>query len=227
MPNPDYVRGGSLFAAGLLADALVPILQREVKGRLLDAGCGDVPYYGVYRTLANEVTCIDWEASSHGARHVDQPVDLNAHLPFGDAVFDTVLLADVLEHVATPQTLVAELARVLAPGGALIVSVPFLYWVHEAPHDYFRYTEYGLRHLCARAGLTVEECEPYGGHPDVILDLTAKVLARSQRAGSIHARAGRALLRLPPAARLRERTRRSFPLGYVLVARAQHAAREL
>lgn len=218
--NPDYVRGGSLYAVGLLADALVPVIEREAKGRLLDAGCGDVPYYGVYRARATEVTCIDWEASSHGARHVDRAVDLNGPLPFADAAFDTVLLADVLEHVAAPRTLMAELGRVLAPAGALIVSVPFLYWVHEAPHDYFRYTEYGLRHLCTETGLEVEECEPYGGHPDVLIDLVGKVLARSRRMGTVYARVCRRLVRTPPAPRLRERTRRTFPLGYVMVARA-------
>lgn len=67
-----------------------------------------------------------------------------AALPFADASFDTVLLLEVLEHVADAQAVLAEIARVLKPGAVLLISVPFLYPIHDAPHDYLRFTLPGI-----------------------------------------------------------------------------------
>jgi SAM-dependent methyltransferase len=216
--NPSYVGPSSWFFCDRVIGAYVEAMRGHARGRLVDAGCGDVPYYGVYRDLVDAVTCIDWPGSSHGRSHIDQFVDLNGRLPFDDGDFDTVLLTDVLEHIAQPRALLGEVARVLAPGGKAIVTVPFLYWVHEAPHDYFRYTEHGLRALCDEAALQVVELSPYGGYPDVLLDLVSKGLVRGPRMG----RAYHGLFRRVAAAkayrRLAKRTAGTFPLGYVLVA---------
>jgi SAM-dependent methyltransferase len=59
---------------------------------------------------------------------------------------------------------VAELARVLAPGGRLLLIVPHEWEVHQHPHDYFRYTKFGCRLLLERAGLHIESIEPVGGY---------------------------------------------------------------
>ncbi len=61
--------------------------------------------------------------------------------------FDAVFLIEVLEHVSEPQRALAELRRVLKPGGKLILSVPYIFEMHDVPHDYWRFTEYGLRLL--------------------------------------------------------------------------------
>ena len=52
-----------------------------------------------------------------------------------------------MEHLHTPEVAIKEIARVLAPGGRLILTTRFVYPLHDIPHDYFRYTKYGLRHL--------------------------------------------------------------------------------
>ncbi|KFN51267.1 hypothetical protein P873_03100 [Arenimonas composti TR7-09 = DSM 18010] len=78
-----------------------------------------------------------------------------AALPFADASVDGVICLEVLEHVADPARVVAEIARVLRPGGDAWISMPFLYPLHDAPHDYQRYTEFGLRRDLGRAGLGV------------------------------------------------------------------------
>lgn len=154
----------------------------------------------------------------HGARHVDQAVDLNAGLPFADASFDTVLLADVLEHIVRPWQLLAEIGRVLAPGGRLIGSVPFLYWVHEAPHDHHRYTRFALDHHLRAAGLIPEAIQPYGGYPDLLIDLVSKqCLRRDWMAGPALALL-EPVVRLGPYRRWSARSAETYPLGYIFVA---------
>lgn len=217
-PRPGYVLPGSRFVCQRSVDRLAPLIRAHAVGRLLDCGCGDVPYYALYRDACDAVTCIDWEASSHGARHVDQAVDLNAGLPFADASFDTVLLADVLEHIVRPWQLLAEIGRVLAPGGRLIGSVPFLYWVHEAPHDHHRYTRFALDHHLRAAGLIPETIQPYGGYPDLLIDLVSKqCLRRDWMAGPALALL-EPLVRLGPYRRWSARSAETYPLGYVFVA---------
>src|SRR5258705_3003446 len=84
----------------------------------------------------------------------DIVADLNQRLPIPDGVADTVVSFQVLEHLNEPQTMLDEAHRILAPGGCLVLAVPFQWWVHEAPHDYFRYTRFGLRHLLTKAGFS-------------------------------------------------------------------------
>ena len=66
---------------------------------------------------------------------------------FGDSTLDGVFCMEVLEHVQNPFSAATEIYRVLKPGGILIGSTPFILGIHDAPYDFFRYTEYGIRHL--------------------------------------------------------------------------------
>ena len=81
-------------------------------------------------------------------------------MPFRDESFDTVLLLEVLEHVAEPERVLAEIQRVLRIGGVLLLSMPFLYPLHDSPHDYQRYTAPGLMHAVKRAGMHCSEPVP-------------------------------------------------------------------
>jgi SAM-dependent methyltransferase len=68
-------------------------------------------------------------------------------LPFASESFDVVLANNVIEHLHDPAVGVAEMRRVLRPGGDLLFTIPFLYPIHESPHDYTRFTVHGLRRL--------------------------------------------------------------------------------
>jgi 2-polyprenyl-3-methyl-5-hydroxy-6-metoxy-1,4-benzoquinol methylase len=71
------------------------------------------------------------------------------HLPFPDASFEVVICREVLEHVLEPQVVMKELYRVLVPGGTLLLSTRFLFPIHEAPHDHWRFTRYTLENLAS------------------------------------------------------------------------------
>jgi SAM-dependent methyltransferase len=70
----------------------------------------------------------------------------------------------VFEHLAYPQKGAAEMYRVLKPGGYALVTVPQWNELHEEPHDYFRYTNYGLETLFAEAGFKVVSMSQVGGY---------------------------------------------------------------
>ena len=85
-------------------------------------------------------------------------------LPFCAGTFDLALCLEVLEHLPEPQQALTELARVLRSGGRLNFSVPMSWHQHQKPHDYYRYTSFGLRYLLDRAGFDVCELRPTGGY---------------------------------------------------------------
>ncbi len=68
-------------------------------------------------------------------------------LPFPSGLFQRVECDAVLEHVRRPESVMAEIARVLAPGGYAHLVTPFCHPFHEYPRDYRRFTPDGLRQL--------------------------------------------------------------------------------
>jgi SAM-dependent methyltransferase/uncharacterized protein YbaR (Trm112 family) len=98
---------------------------------------------GVEKVYANP-GLINFDIAPHGNVHL---VGNGERLPIRDAVLDGVVIDAVIEHLAHPQRVVAEILRVLKPGGEVLAQVPFLYPFHAAPHDYQRFTPAGLRVL--------------------------------------------------------------------------------
>ncbi len=209
--------------ADLVARLYSSFLPKFVKGRLLDLGCGTVPFYGMYRNYVHEVICADWPNTLHPSPHLDLMCDLTRPLPFREGVFDSILLSDVLEHIPNPELLWAEMARVLRPGGVVVLNVPFFYWLHEMPYDFYRYTEFALRRFAENAGLEVVVFQPVGGAFEVMCDLFAKLAHGVPLLGatlSICIQAfAKALLRFPLMRDASIKSAKRIPLGYFLVAR--------
>lgn len=131
--------------------------------RVLDAGAGEGnyrDYFGAQRYVGVDLGVGDaaWDYSRLDARG-----DLAA-LPFGKATFDAAINIVTLEHVTDPGKVLCELARTLAPGGRLLLVVPHEWEEHQQPHDYFRYTRYGVELLLRQAGLEPVEIRPVGGY---------------------------------------------------------------
>src|SRR5215218_10389451 len=143
---------------------------------VLDAGSGRAPYRDLFAHARYETADF---LSIKGKKYVepDYVCDLAA-IPVEDARFDHVLLTQVLEHIPEPSAVLAELHRVLKPGGTLWLTAPLFYVEHEKPYDFFRYTRFGLRHLLEGAGFRVEEVEWMEGYLGT-LSYQARVMSKA------------------------------------------------
>lgn len=131
--------------------------------RVLDAGAGDGRYRYEFRHTQYVGVDLAVGDARVDYRGLDVVCDLVA-LPFDMATFDAVLCTQVLEHVPEPQQVLREVSRVLKPGGRLFLSAPQSWHQHQKPHDYYRYTSFGLRYLLERAGLHIQSIENMGGY---------------------------------------------------------------
>ena len=114
------------------------IIKHAVNGLVLDLGSADSPYR---KYFSNLVTC-DIRAGDG----VDVVADAHC-LPFEDDKFDCIICTEVLEHLHSPAAAISEMKRILKPGGMLILTTRFVFPIHDAPNDYYRYTKYGLKFL--------------------------------------------------------------------------------
>jgi SAM-dependent methyltransferase len=147
--------------------------------RVLDAGAGDAPYAELFGHC--EYVTADWPNSMHsGGRRADIVASLE-NLPVADESFGAVLCTEVLEHIARPDSVLAELHRVLAPGGRLCLTVPFVWPLHEEPFDFYRYTADALAGLLAAAGFVDVLVKPRTGYLTTLGQVAAL-------AGALHPR---------------------------------------
>jgi len=211
----------------LITDSVATLYQQYIplhaKGRLLDLGCGKVPLFELYRPHVAENICADWANSLHKNSHLDLECDLSARLPFPDASFDTVILSDVLEHIPEPMALWREIDRLLVPGGVLLMNVPFFYWLHEEPHDFYRYTEFALRRFAQSTSFQILELKTVGGLPEILADLAGKVAAKVPVMGPAVTRLIQAtvawFVRGNFGRHVSATTSKKFPQGYFMVVR--------
>ena len=106
--------------------------------------------------------------SPHDLSGVDLIASSTA-IPIREKQFDLVLCTEVLEHVSEPGKALQEIRRVLKPSGHLFISVPFLIGLHEEPHDYYRYTEHGLRYLLTREGFIIKRLRNRGNYLSILI----------------------------------------------------------
>jgi SAM-dependent methyltransferase len=132
--------------------------SRHARGRMLDVGCGVRPSRHPFAG-----TISSWVGLDRNPDCRPGVVGDAQRLPFRDLAFDTLLCSQVLEHLPEPGLAMTEMARVLRPGGNLILTAPHIWGIHEEPHDYYRFTRYGLAHLMARAGLEAIEIRAMAG----------------------------------------------------------------
>ncbi len=153
-----YLALGSLATA--LEDGIETTLGGRTGLRVLDIGCGNKPYLPLLAGQAASYIGVD----AVDGLQVDR-IGVAEDLPFADEEFDVVLCTQVLEHVDDPAVALAEIRRVLAPGGAAFVSTHGVFLYHPDPptsdRDYWRWTHSGLMRIFRQTGewsdLRIEE----------------------------------------------------------------------
>lgn len=140
-----------------------------LRGRLLDVGCGTKPYRELF--AADSYVGMDVATAASAVKHTADVLYDGTTFPFADASFDSVVCNQVLEHVFTPERFLRELHRVLRPQGRLLLTVPFVWDEHEQPHDFARYSSFGLRALLERNGFAILQQEKLGADAGTLFQL--------------------------------------------------------
>lgn len=153
--NPYFIARRGLFLP--IRDFARGLKKKDV----LDVGCGSRPYESLF--AGNGYAAIDVEGGGHKKddKLPDRYFD-GTNIPYDDKSFDAVICTEVLEHSPEPERLVAEISRVLEHKGKFYVSVPFVWYEHEAPYDFRRFTSYGLKKLLDDK-FVVEKIAPTSG----------------------------------------------------------------
>lgn len=140
------------------------LLKKQIKthahyinGIVLDAGSGDGERYKKFFNFDKYIT-LDIDPA-HGADIVGSIESI----PAESGSFDSIISTQVLEHVKNPQKAVEEFYRVLKAGGYCLVTVPQMNELHEEPHDYFRFTKFGLEEIFKKSGFKIISVDQRGG----------------------------------------------------------------
>lgn len=131
----------------------------QFKGHMLDVGCGKKPYmeFLLKGSYISQYTGLDIETALVYEDGIKPDFTWDGEtMPFADNSFDTLMATEVLEHCSDPLLIIKEMKRVLKPDGILFFTVPFLWNLHEVPHDHYRYTPFALQKLFNESGLQVE-----------------------------------------------------------------------
>lgn len=128
---------------------------------VLDAGSGEGFYKSLFSNTKYESTDFCRVEKTYGEVTFVSRLE---HIPVQSERYNAVILTQVLEHLPYPSLVLKEIYRVLKSDGKLWLSGPLFYPEHEIPYDYYRYTQFGLRHLVEQAGLEIIELQPLEGY---------------------------------------------------------------
>lgn len=137
-----------------------------LSGSLLDIGCGQMPYKD-YLLKANPAIerYIGLDFAQGKYADIKQP-DITWDgqiIPLDSASIDCSIATEVLEHCHHPLTVLKEIRRVLKPDGVFFFTVPFIWPLHDTPHDHYRYTPFSLKQLLQEAGFEDIQINSMGG----------------------------------------------------------------
>lgn len=129
---------------------------------LFDAGAGNCKYRNFFPQARTISLDMSWQ---HRGKYGD--IDLAGDLydiPLKNDTFDAVINVEVLEHLREPARALEEIFRVMRPGGKLYLIAPQGWEEHMIPHDYYRFTRFGLRYLFEKIGYKINSIDPLGGY---------------------------------------------------------------
>ena len=141
----------------------VKLAEIYAKGIVVDIGCGRMPYKKRLGHIKKYIG-VDSPVTSKWYNSQNKP-DIIAdatHIPLQDRSCDTILSLQVLEHLPDPQEALNEMKRLLKRNGILILSTVQTYPLHDDPHDYYRFTKFGLKKILTKAGFRIIRHEEQG-----------------------------------------------------------------
>lgn len=157
---------------------LVPALGREIEvairahgragARVLDVGCGDQPLRALLESVGMKYDSLDLAQNRAGTVGHLGPLALPLPDSLSGVHYDLLICTEVMEHIADWSSAWAAFAQLLAPGGRAVITVPFVYPLHEEPFDFWRPTSHALRHFASANGLRVLEERSVGDGGDVL-----------------------------------------------------------
>lgn len=118
----------------------------NLKGKLLDFGCGNKPY----KHLFNVEQYVGMDIKNKAHNHENESIDIiydGRHIPFDNECFDCIFASEVFEHVFNLEEILNELNRVLKEEGVILITLPFVWYQHEKPNDFARYTVFGIKYI--------------------------------------------------------------------------------
>ncbi|MCC6186276.1 MAG: class I SAM-dependent methyltransferase [Chitinophagaceae bacterium] len=136
------------------------------KGKLLDVGCGIMPYRDIIKAQAKVTEYIGMDLQNSEVYGHAKP-DLfwdGFNIPMENETVDSIMLTEVLEHCPEPQKVLRDINRVLKTDGTVVFSVPFLWYLHESPWDFYRYTPFAIKKMFEDNGFIFEKLETYGSN---------------------------------------------------------------
>ena len=160
-------------------------LSQYAHGTLLDIGCGVKPYKEMASPYVQKHIGVDHEGTFHDKSNIDL-TGTAYEIPAEDNSVDCILCTDVLEHLEEPGKAIEESYRLLKDGEHAIYTVPLFWHVHEAPRDFYRYTEYGLKYLFEKNGFEIIEIAALTGFVATFSQELLYVLYKLRRGGWIN-----------------------------------------
>ncbi len=173
-PAATYVRLSMTYRRAIL-NTWLHKWQNQVHGIVLDVG-GERHNPVRYATMA-DLAVKRWLYLNINPAIAPDIVADGAHIPLAAEAIDTVICLETLEHVGDPPQVMRELSRVLRPAGVLLLSVPFLYRIHAAPTDFWRFTEYQVQRMVKNTGLEIVRMERLGLLFTVLCDMTKQAIS--------------------------------------------------
>jgi SAM-dependent methyltransferase len=149
----------------------------ELKGKLLDFGCGKKPYEKLFKV--DEYIGLDILESGHENSNKKADVFYDGKIiPFENNNFDSIFCSEVFEHVFNLEEVIKELNRVLKINGKILLTMPFVWELHEKPYDFARYTVFGIKSLLEKNGFEILIIEQTTTYIETLAQLKANYLAK-------------------------------------------------